>query len=143
MVAEAGEAYAVAAAQTQRIETQRRHAMEVHSKTLAAIHDLEIRLGIATRWRPGDAEWVAATKMLGKRRYQRALDELEGLVVARMFELSKVNMGDTGKLGLWNCRRDTDMAKGTSCVNTSPKRFKRARRGSSQRWRGTTTLPLP
>ncbi|KAJ7789588.1 hypothetical protein B0H14DRAFT_3094898 [Mycena olivaceomarginata] len=82
--------------QTRCIETQRRHAMEVHSKTLAAVHDLEIRLGIATRWRPGDAEWVAAAKMLGKRRYQRALDELEGLVVARMFELSKVNMGDTG-----------------------------------------------
>ncbi|KAJ7748011.1 hypothetical protein B0H14DRAFT_3897197 [Mycena olivaceomarginata] len=77
MVAEAGEAYAAAA-------------------TLAAVHDLEIRLGIATRWRPGDAEWVAAAKMLGKRRYQRALNELEGLVVARMFELSKVNMGDTG-----------------------------------------------
>ncbi|KAJ7729134.1 hypothetical protein B0H16DRAFT_1330589 [Mycena metata] len=34
--------------------------------------------------------------MVKNRRYQRAIDALEGLVVARMFELSKVNMSDTG-----------------------------------------------
>ncbi|KAF8341085.1 hypothetical protein F5887DRAFT_1062512 [Amanita rubescens] len=31
------------------------------------------------------------------RRYQRALDILEGLVVARIFELSKMNMSETGE----------------------------------------------
>jgi hypothetical protein len=35
--------------------------------------------------------------MVSSRRYQRALDQLQGLVVARMFELSKVNMSGTGK----------------------------------------------
>ncbi|KAJ7028886.1 hypothetical protein C8F04DRAFT_1212051 [Mycena alexandri] len=88
--------YAEAAAQTRRIETQRRHAEEVHAKTLAAVQDLEIRLGIEPRWTPEDREWVETAAMLRNRRYQRALDELEGLVVARMFELSKVNMSDTG-----------------------------------------------
>ncbi|KAJ7717541.1 hypothetical protein B0H16DRAFT_1666773 [Mycena metata] len=88
--------YTQAAAQTQRMETQRRHAAEVHAKTLAAVQDLEIRLGGGPRWKPEDKEWMEAAMMLRNRRYQRALDELEGLVVARMFELSKVNMSDTG-----------------------------------------------
>jgi len=34
--------------------------------------------------------------MVGRRRYQRCLDSLEGLVVARMFELKKMNMSQTG-----------------------------------------------
>ncbi|KAF7358610.1 hypothetical protein MSAN_01199700 [Mycena sanguinolenta] len=79
--------YEEGAAATRRLETQRRHALEVFSKTLAAVQDLE---------EPEDAEWVAAATMVINRRYQRALDELEGLVVARMFELSKAHMSDTG-----------------------------------------------
>ncbi|KAF8178793.1 hypothetical protein K438DRAFT_1908375 [Mycena galopus ATCC 62051] len=81
--------YADTAAQTRRIETQRRHAMELCAKSLAAVQDLEVRLGITQRWAAGDEEWVATATM-------RALDALEGLVVERMFELSKVNMSDTG-----------------------------------------------
>ncbi|KAJ7918168.1 hypothetical protein B0H13DRAFT_2231314 [Mycena leptocephala] len=99
MPVETDATYAAAASQTRRIETQRRHAMELHSKALAAVHDLELRLGIVGsvgRWRPDSDEWVAAAKLVESRRYQRAIDELEGLVVARMFELSKVNMSDTG-----------------------------------------------
>ncbi|KAF7371284.1 hypothetical protein MSAN_00764300 [Mycena sanguinolenta] len=68
--------YEKEAAETQRLEMQRHHALE--------------------RWEPEDAEWVAATIMVVNWRYQRALDELEGLVVARMFELSKAHMSDTG-----------------------------------------------
>ncbi|KAF8188436.1 hypothetical protein K438DRAFT_1594303, partial [Mycena galopus ATCC 62051] len=89
--------YSTAAADTRRIETQRRHALEVFSKTLATVQDLEVRLGITRRWEPEDEEWVTAARMVINRRYQRALDELEGLVVARMFELSKAHMSDTGK----------------------------------------------
>ncbi|KAF7341857.1 hypothetical protein MSAN_02041200 [Mycena sanguinolenta] len=88
--------YAGEAAETRRLETQRRHALEVLSKTLAAVQDLEIRLGVVKRWEPEDAEWIAAATMVVSRRYQRALDELEGLVVARMFKLSKAHMSDTG-----------------------------------------------
>jgi hypothetical protein len=96
VVAEPTSTYAAAAAQTRRVETQRRHAMEVYSKTLEAVQDLELRLSIERRWRPEDEEWASTATMLHNRQYQRALDELEGLVVARMFELTKVNMSDTG-----------------------------------------------
>ncbi|KAJ7238094.1 hypothetical protein B0H12DRAFT_1025997, partial [Mycena haematopus] len=94
--AETDTTYAAAAAQTRRIETQRRHALEVLGKTLNDVQELELKLGIQTRWQQGDDDWVAAAALVENRRFQRAIDELEGLVVARMFELSKVNMSDTG-----------------------------------------------
>ncbi|KAJ7688290.1 hypothetical protein B0H17DRAFT_896851, partial [Mycena rosella] len=70
---------------TRAIETWRRHAMELVSKMLEAVHDLE-------RWEPGTDKWEAAAMMVGRRRYQHALDELESLIVAWIFELSKVNL---------------------------------------------------
>ncbi|KAJ7748091.1 hypothetical protein B0H16DRAFT_1663553 [Mycena metata] len=88
--------YAAAASQTRRIETQRRHAIEARDKTLAVVADLEVRLNIAQRWEDNGDDWIRVAKMVKNRRYQRAIDALEGLVVARMFELSKVNMSDTG-----------------------------------------------
>ncbi|KAJ7737113.1 hypothetical protein B0H16DRAFT_1664771 [Mycena metata] len=88
--------YAAAASQTRRIETQRRHAIEARDKTLAVVADLELQLSIARRWENDGDDWIRVAKMVKNRRYQRAIDALEGLVVARMFELSKVNMSDTG-----------------------------------------------
>ncbi|KAJ7326242.1 hypothetical protein DFH08DRAFT_916828 [Mycena albidolilacea] len=76
--------YAEAAKQTRRLETQRRHAGEVVAKNLAAVQDLELRLGIEMRWVAGGKEWAKAALML------------QGLVVARMFELAKMNMSGTG-----------------------------------------------
>ncbi|KAF8222408.1 hypothetical protein L208DRAFT_1048587, partial [Tricholoma matsutake] len=38
--------------------------------------------------------------MVRKRHYQQCLDELEGLIVSRMFELTKMNMSQTA---LWVC----------------------------------------
>ncbi|KAJ7182983.1 hypothetical protein C8R43DRAFT_868822 [Mycena crocata] len=87
-----GASYASEAQETRRIEAQRRHAAELMDKTLAAVQDLERRLSIIDRWRSGDAKWEATATMVEKRRYQRALDQLEGLIISRMFELAKVNM---------------------------------------------------
>ncbi|KAJ7723600.1 hypothetical protein B0H14DRAFT_3098274 [Mycena olivaceomarginata] len=89
-----GASYSAAAGQTQRIETQRRHTTELGRVSL--MQDLELRLGIAERWEPDGTEWATMALMVANHRYQRALDELEGLVVVRMFELSKVHMADTG-----------------------------------------------
>jgi hypothetical protein len=80
------------------METKRRQLIERRDKVLATVQDLEIRLGITSggRWDPTSAEWAAAAEKVRMRRYQRALDILEGLVVARIFELSKMNMSETG-----------------------------------------------
>ncbi|KAJ7727652.1 hypothetical protein DFH07DRAFT_871547 [Mycena maculata] len=89
-------AYAEAAKSTRRLETQRRHALELQVKALAAVHDLEDQLDITARWMPGDQKWEAVAGMVRKRRYQRALDHLQGLIISRMFELAKCNMSGTG-----------------------------------------------
>ena len=79
---------------------KRRHALENRDKDLLIVQQLEIKLGVDTRWLPADSQWRAAAIMVGKRRYQRCLDELEGLVVSRMFELTKMNMSQTGAIFL-------------------------------------------
>ncbi|KAJ7902392.1 hypothetical protein B0H13DRAFT_2274934 [Mycena leptocephala] len=94
--AETEAGYAEAAKATRRIETQRRHILEQHAKALDAVQDLEVRLGVAARWVPEDKNWVAAAELVCKRRYQRALDNLERLIISRMFELTKCNMSGTG-----------------------------------------------
>ncbi|THU84381.1 hypothetical protein K435DRAFT_589530, partial [Dendrothele bispora CBS 962.96] len=55
---------------------------------------LEQRLGITERWTPGTEQWEKTKKMVSSATYQRAVDK--GLVVARLFELTKMNMSGTG-----------------------------------------------
>ncbi|KAJ3717531.1 hypothetical protein C8R42DRAFT_587087, partial [Lentinula raphanica] len=82
--------------QTQHIEARRRHAIENRDDLKAEVQALEMRLAIKTRWTPDSDEWRVAKDLVHKAKYQRALDKLEGLVVARLFELSKMNMSHTG-----------------------------------------------
>jgi hypothetical protein len=79
------------------METKRRHALETRDNDLAVVQSLELKMGVEHRWTPSLPEWSAAADLVGKRRYQRCLDELEGLVVSRMFELTKMNMSQTGR----------------------------------------------
>ncbi|KAJ7093863.1 hypothetical protein B0H15DRAFT_776350 [Mycena belliarum] len=88
--------YALNAATTRRLETQRRQALELRDNLLVAVHDLETRLEISQRWEAGSEEWSAAAILVANRRFQRALDNLHGLVIARLFELTKCNMSGTG-----------------------------------------------
>jgi len=81
---------------TGSLETSRRHALEVHEKHLQSVQDLEKKLEITQRWKVGSLEWRAAAKLVAMHKYQKALDNLEGLVVARIFELTKMNMSQTG-----------------------------------------------
>ena len=78
-------------------ETARRHAIELNIRRVKAVQVLELRLNIAIRWEPGTTEWEATALKVKMRRYQRSIDILEGLVVARMFELTKMNMSQTGE----------------------------------------------
>ncbi|KAJ3558766.1 hypothetical protein NP233_g11436 [Leucocoprinus birnbaumii] len=74
----------------------RRHAREWEAKCLADVQEDELRLGVEERWTKDSEEWKRAKKMVAKREYQRCLDKLEGLVVSRVFELSKMNMSQSG-----------------------------------------------
>lgn len=82
---------------TLSLETRRRHTLETRDRTLLVVQELEEKMGITHRWKIGSSEWRAAAKLVVNRKYQLALDNLESLVVARIFELSKMNMSGTGK----------------------------------------------
>jgi hypothetical protein len=77
-------------------EMQRHHVLEERDKLLCIVHDLELKLGITEHWQRGSAKWSVTKKMVANRTYQRYLDRLEGLVVVRMFELTKMNQSKTG-----------------------------------------------
>ncbi|KAH7905207.1 hypothetical protein BJ138DRAFT_1018025 [Hygrophoropsis aurantiaca] len=83
-------------ATTTRREAARRHAIERYDTSVKVVQDLERRLEIARRWTPDDPEWQNAGKLVANRKYQRALDTLEALIVSRLFELSKMNRAGTG-----------------------------------------------
>lgn len=82
---------------TRVIETRQRHAIENLNKDLNAVQVLEVRMEITERWTPTSPACHEAAQLLHMRKYQRALDAVEGLVVARVFELSKMNRSQTGK----------------------------------------------
>ena len=74
--------------------------MEKHETNLRIVQELG-KLGIHPRWMPDDPDWQAAAKLVTEREYHRSLDHLKGLVVAHLFELSKMNRAGTGRSPLF------------------------------------------
>ena len=83
---------------TTRLETAQHHAQETYDKDLVAVQELELKLGVTSCWKPGDAEWQNVGHLVAQQKYQHALDHLESLVVACTFELGKMNRAGTGEL---------------------------------------------
>ena len=77
-------------------ETQCQHALETQDKHLLVVQDLERKLEVVEQWTCERPEWGVAAAMVGKCWYQRCLDSLKGLIVLRMFELTKVHLSQTG-----------------------------------------------
>src|SRR5882672_1680710 len=65
------------------------------------LQSVEERLQVGERWTPDSPEYQSASKYLCIQTYQRAIDKLEGLVVQRLFELTKANVSQTGQLALY------------------------------------------
>ncbi|KAF9071254.1 hypothetical protein BDP27DRAFT_1419288 [Rhodocollybia butyracea] len=77
------------------LEQAQRHTQENKHKLLADVQALETKLNIRTRWTEGLEEWNRTAELTHNSQYRQALDKLEGLLVARIFELSKMNMSGT------------------------------------------------
>ena len=80
---------------TQRLETDRRYLMERRDILLREVLAMEVKMGI-TRWTPTSPEYQDTLRYISMRKYHRALDELQRLVVMRLFELHKLNLNQTG-----------------------------------------------
>ncbi|KAG1753439.1 hypothetical protein EDB19DRAFT_1903100 [Suillus lakei] len=73
--------------------TKQGHAARLQ---INVVEDLEICLGVSERWMPDHEEYVKALKYSRRWHFICAVEELESLVVQRLFELSKANLVSTG-----------------------------------------------
>ena len=78
-------------------ETKHRNEQENERKLIANVQALEGRLGVTSRWKEGSEEWVSAKTLVKEREYRKALDKLEGLLVAHIFEMTRLNVAGTGE----------------------------------------------
>lgn len=67
---------------------------------LDQIQECEEALKISERWSPEHPAYKACVHNASIVRYYSALDELERLLVLRLFELHKANLAETGTLSL-------------------------------------------
>ena len=84
---------------TRKLETERRYALELRESCLKQIIDMEVSMGIDRRWDPSSPEYLETLGYLSTRTYQRALEELQRLVIQRLFELHKMNISASGERG--------------------------------------------
>ena len=52
------------------------------------------------RWMPQSTKYQEVLEYAKRRQFIRTVEDLEGLVVQRLFELSKANLSSTGKFFL-------------------------------------------
>ncbi|KAG2743374.1 hypothetical protein P692DRAFT_201841821 [Suillus brevipes Sb2] len=77
-------------------ETEYTSALRKYELQLNVVEDFEQRHGIRERWTPHQPDYVQAVQYSQERHFIRSVEELEGLVVRRLFEMSKANLAGTG-----------------------------------------------
>ena len=84
---------------TKQHESEHRHLYRKVDNLMYKIIQMEVRLGIdeCDRWQPGDEKYQKVLEYKNTRRFQKALDRLQKLVVQRLFELQKLNIAGTGE----------------------------------------------
>ena len=82
---------------TRKLESECCYCIELRENTLKQVVDMEVQLGIEKRWDPSSAEYLEILSYVSMRTYQRALENLQWLVIQRLFELHKMNISATGK----------------------------------------------
>jgi hypothetical protein len=78
-----------------RIRVDSSYAKLQHAEGLVA--HIETQLAVDQRWEIGGPEYRRFKEEASLGKYRTALDELERLVVMRLFELSKLSLLGTGK----------------------------------------------
>ena len=69
----------------------------MHEKDLRAVQNMEMKMGIVEHWVPDSLEWKAAAAKVLMHWYQQCINSLEGLIMVHMFELTKMNMSQSGE----------------------------------------------
>ena len=100
--ADDGHLYAVNLSQTRKKETERHHLAERRDSILREVIATEVKMGIVNHWQPSNPEYLKTAGYMSRRKYHVALDNLQRLVVLRLFELHKLNLSQTGTY-LYHC----------------------------------------
>ncbi|KAJ2927303.1 hypothetical protein H1R20_g9790, partial [Candolleomyces eurysporus] len=90
------ETYASTLSKTRQLETQRRQAREQVARLHGELMDMELRLHIEKRWDPMTAAYRETVEKINQRQYRKALEEVQKLVVQRLFELHRLNLSSIG-----------------------------------------------
>jgi hypothetical protein len=90
------QSYQAEQSRTQKLETQRRYASEKVDYLIREVTAMEVKLNISARWTITSPEYLSTIKYVQERKYQRALDNLQRLVVQRLFELHRLNLSGIG-----------------------------------------------
>lgn len=77
-----------------RVQVNTAYLMLQNTQSLAG--QLQMQLRLEKPWEVGGGEYLELKTKLLMRQYQCVLDELERLVIMRLFELSKLSMAGTG-----------------------------------------------
>ena len=77
-------------------EAERNAAYRKLLVEMNAVDDLERCMAITERWQPDDPKYKEALAYLTNRQFIRAIEQLQGLIVQRLFELAKANIAGTG-----------------------------------------------
>ncbi|KAG1835645.1 hypothetical protein EV424DRAFT_1468103 [Suillus variegatus] len=80
---------------TRKLETQCRYSAERLATIQQDVVSMEVKMGITNRWQPSSPEYQATMKYMSNYQYQRALDNLQRLVVQQLFELQQLNISQT------------------------------------------------
>ena len=88
------DSYSSELSKTRRLETERRYADERRQVILKDV-EMEVKMAITTRWQPSSPEYINAVQYLEWRKYEKALDHLQKLVVQRLFELHRMDESRT------------------------------------------------
>ncbi|KAG1724569.1 uncharacterized protein EDB91DRAFT_1239967 [Suillus paluster] len=77
-------------------ESEHASALCKYELQLNVVEDFKHCHSITEQWLPHDPKYTQAVRYSQERQFIHAVEELEGLVVRRLFELSKANLAGTG-----------------------------------------------
>ncbi|KAJ8082799.1 hypothetical protein PM082_008655 [Marasmius tenuissimus] len=79
-----------------QIEVRYRTTYQKFDRLTEEVADWEVEHGITEQWTPESPEFLDAEKGIVQQEYRQSLEQLERLVVQRLFELTKLNMSGVG-----------------------------------------------
>ncbi|KAG6858604.1 hypothetical protein C0995_015387 [Termitomyces sp. Mi166 len=88
--------YAINFSQTCKTNTTHRQLNDRCETLLVEILDMEQHMNIDLRWTVNHSEYQKTAEYIANRKYEKALDHLQTLVIKRLFELHKLNLSQTG-----------------------------------------------